>query len=68
MISPNVFNIELWKKSGHYENYKENMFLFECEHVEFGMKPMNVSTANEPTQHTHTSHHITRPAAPLYRL
>ena len=46
VISPNVFNIELWKKSGHYENYKENMFLFECEHVEFGMKPMNVSSVH----------------------
>lgn len=41
VISPNVFNIELWKTSGHYENYKENMFTFECEKVEFGMKPMN---------------------------
>ena len=45
VISPNVFNLELWKKSGHYENYKDNMFLFECEHVEFGMKPMNVSSS-----------------------
>jgi threonyl-tRNA synthetase len=25
VITPNVFNIELWKKSGHYDNYKENM-------------------------------------------
>jgi len=29
VITPNVFNIDLWKTSGHYENYKENMFLFE---------------------------------------
>jgi len=41
VISPNVFNIDLWKTSGHYDNYKENMFLFEVEKVEFGMKPMN---------------------------
>jgi threonyl-tRNA synthetase len=40
VITPNVFNIELWKTSGHYENYKENMFTFECEKQEFGMKPM----------------------------
>jgi len=41
VITPNVFNIELWKTSGHYDNYKENMFTFECEKQEFGMKPMN---------------------------
>jgi threonyl-tRNA synthetase len=41
VISPNVFNIDLWKTSGHYDNYKENMFLFEVEKTEFGMKPMN---------------------------
>jgi threonyl-tRNA synthetase len=40
VITPNVFNIDLWKRSGHYDNYKENMFTFECEKVEFGMKPM----------------------------
>jgi threonyl-tRNA synthetase len=41
VITPNVFNIDLWKKSGHYDNYKENMFLFHSEHTEFGVKPMN---------------------------
>jgi threonyl-tRNA synthetase len=43
VISPNVYNIELWKKSGHYDNYKENMFLFQCEHDEYALKPMNCS-------------------------
>ena len=32
---------ELWKTSGHYEHYKENMFMFETENQEFGLKPMN---------------------------
>jgi len=41
VITPNVYNIDLWKTSGHYANYKENMFTFKCEGVEFGMKPMN---------------------------
>jgi len=41
VISPNVFNIDLWKTSGHYDNYKDNMFLFESESQTFGMKPMN---------------------------
>lgn len=43
VISPNVFNVDLWKTSGHYQNYKEHMFLFECEKQEWAMKPMNVS-------------------------
>jgi len=41
VVTPNVFNVDLWKISGHYENYKDNMFLFEVEKAEFGMKPMN---------------------------
>merc|ERR1711907_369240 len=40
-VTPNVFNTELFKISGHYANYKENMFMFESEGVGFGLKPMN---------------------------
>jgi len=31
----------LWKISGHYANYAENMFMFDVEGQQFGMKPMN---------------------------
>ena len=41
VITPNVYNLDLWKVSGHAMAYKENMFLFECEDQEFGLKPMN---------------------------
>ncbi|XP_054824468.1 threonine--tRNA ligase, mitochondrial 1-like [Prosopis cineraria] len=41
VISPNVYNMELWEQSGHAANYKENMFVFEIEKQEFGLKPMN---------------------------
>jgi threonyl-tRNA synthetase len=41
VITPNVYNVNLWKTSGHYQNYKENMFLFNVEGHEFAMKPMN---------------------------
>ena len=41
VITPNVFNTELWAVSGHLANYKENMFIFQCEKEDFGMKPMN---------------------------
>ena len=41
VVTPNVYNLDLWKTSGHYANYKDNMFTFKSENVEFGMKPMN---------------------------
>ncbi|XP_022934655.1 threonine--tRNA ligase, mitochondrial 1-like isoform X3 [Cucurbita moschata] len=41
VVSPNMFNMQLWETSGHAANYKENMFLFEIEKQEFGLKPMN---------------------------
>lgn len=40
-MTPNVFNFELWKTSGHADHYRENMFAFEVEKAEFGLKPMN---------------------------
>ncbi|MFB6145328.1 MAG: threonine--tRNA ligase [Candidatus Nanohaloarchaea archaeon] len=39
--TPHVFKTDLWKESGHYENYKDDMFLFEVGDDEFGLKPMN---------------------------
>jgi threonyl-tRNA synthetase len=41
VITPNVFNLALWEQSGHAEHYKSNMFVFDVEGQEFGMKPMN---------------------------
>jgi threonyl-tRNA synthetase len=38
---PLVLDVTLWKKSGHWENYKENMFFTESEKREFALKPMN---------------------------
>jgi hypothetical protein len=29
VVSPNMFNMQLWETSGHAQNYKENMFTFE---------------------------------------
>lgn len=39
--TPHVFRTELWKKSGHYENYKDDMFLLDVNDEEYGLKPMN---------------------------
>lgn len=41
VLTPNMYNMELWETSGHAANYKENMFVFEIEKQEFGLKPMN---------------------------
>ncbi len=41
VITPQIFDTELWKRSGHYDNYKENMFFAPLEEREYGVKPMN---------------------------
>ncbi|XP_040569229.1 threonine--tRNA ligase 1, cytoplasmic isoform X3 [Lepeophtheirus salmonis] len=41
VISPNIYNANLWKTSGHWDHYAENMFRFEIEKEKFGLKPMN---------------------------
>ena len=38
---PMILDVSLWKKSGHWDNYKENMFFTESEKREFAVKPMN---------------------------
>ncbi|HRT99968.1 MAG TPA: threonine--tRNA ligase, partial [Ignavibacteriales bacterium] len=39
--TPSVMSKVLWEKSGHWEKYKENMFITESEKREFAIKPMN---------------------------
>ena len=39
--SPNIYNFKLWETSGHAAHYKENMFVFQVEKQEYGLKPMN---------------------------
>ncbi|HLD74049.1 MAG TPA: threonine--tRNA ligase, partial [Bdellovibrionota bacterium] len=39
--TPLIYRDELWKKSGHYENYKENMYLTEQDGESMAVKPMN---------------------------
>ncbi len=38
---PMVLDVSLWKKSGHWDNYAENMFFTESEKHTFALKPMN---------------------------
>ncbi|MEB0136913.1 threonine--tRNA ligase [Actimicrobium sp. CCC2.4] len=39
--APQILDISLWEKSGHWENYKENMFTTESEKRSYALKPMN---------------------------
>jgi threonyl-tRNA synthetase len=39
--TPIIFNVDIWKRSGHWEVYRENMYFTEVEAGEFGLKPMN---------------------------
>jgi threonyl-tRNA synthetase len=41
VIGPQILKVDLWKKSGHYENYRENMYFTKVDDVEYGLKPMN---------------------------
>jgi threonyl-tRNA synthetase len=41
VITPHIMRAELWKTSGHYEYYRENMHTFKIEDKEFVLKPMN---------------------------
>jgi threonyl-tRNA synthetase len=39
--TPQIFDAELWKTSGHWGKYRENMFTIDVEGREMGVKPMN---------------------------
>jgi threonyl-tRNA synthetase len=39
--APQIIDRSLWEKSGHWENYKENMFTTESENRNYALKPMN---------------------------
>jgi threonyl-tRNA synthetase len=38
---PQILDVSLWQKSGHWDNYKENMFFTESEKRTYAVKPMN---------------------------
>ncbi len=39
--TPTILDAELWKRSGHYDYYKENMYFSEIDDEQFAIKPMN---------------------------
>ena len=41
VYGPHIMKLDMWKKSGHFENYRENMYFTKIDEVEYGIKPMN---------------------------
>jgi threonyl-tRNA synthetase len=41
VMGPQILKVDLWKKSGHFDHYRDNMYFTEIEDQEYGMKPMN---------------------------
>jgi len=39
--TPQVIDVSLWKRSGHWDNFRENMFATESEARDYAVKPMN---------------------------
>ena len=40
-VAGEILDRSLWERSGHWENYKDNMFTTESEKREYALKPMN---------------------------
>jgi len=41
VVGPTLLKTDLWKRSGHFDNYRENMYFTEIEGQSYGIKPMN---------------------------
>jgi threonyl-tRNA synthetase len=41
VVGPQILKRELWEKSGHFDNYRDNMYFTTVDDVHYGLKPMN---------------------------
>ena len=41
VITPQMFKTDLFKTSGHYDNYLDSMYMLQIDEQEYGIKPMN---------------------------
>jgi threonyl-tRNA synthetase len=41
VMGPQILKLDLWKRSGHYDNYRDKMYFTEVEGQAYGIKPMN---------------------------
>jgi threonyl-tRNA synthetase len=57
VVSPNIYNSDLFKISGHYQKYEKDMFWIQSQSgEEFGLKPMNCPGHCLMFRHTNRSH------------
>ena len=63
--TPLLYDSELWKTSGHWDKYRENMFFTEVEDRPMGLKPMNCPAHCQLFAHAAVV--LPRPARPLLR-
>ncbi|MHB8907524.1 MAG: threonine--tRNA ligase [Syntrophales bacterium] len=41
VMGPQILKVDLWKRSGHFDHYRENMYFTEVDEQTYGIKPMN---------------------------
>ncbi len=41
VMGPEILRTDLWERSGHFDNYRENMYFTDVEDQSYGIKPMN---------------------------
>lgn len=41
VVGPHIMKLEMWKKSGHFDNYRDNMYFTKIDNVDYAIKPMN---------------------------
>ncbi len=41
VMGPQILKVDLWKKSGHFDHYRDNMYFTEVDEQMYGIKPMN---------------------------
>lgn len=41
VMGPQILKVDLWKRSGHFDHYRENMYFTEVDGQGYGIKPMN---------------------------
>ena len=63
--TPLIFNKGLWETSGHWQHYRQNMFLVESENVEMGVKADELPGPHARVRERGAQ--LSRPAAPVPR-
>ena len=41
VVGPQILKRDLWEQSGHFDNYRENMYFTQVDDIDYGIKPMN---------------------------